>query len=49
MYFRAKVMVNRLLNWLSPARKARRRAELREMCEQMLGVLDCLSPEQRNK
>jgi hypothetical protein len=35
MYFRAKVLVNRFLNWLSPARKARRRAELRAMCEEV--------------
>lgn len=35
-------MVNRFLNWLSPARKARRRAELRAMCEELGYWLDSL-------
>jgi len=42
MYFWLKVKVNRFLNWLSPARAARRRAELRVMCERMQTWLDQL-------
>ena len=49
MYFLVKVKVNRFLNLLYPARKARRRAELRAMCEQMLDVLDKLPKAPREK
>ena len=42
MKFWLTVRVNRFLNWCSPKRKARRRAELLALCNELRTVLEGL-------